>query len=159
MKPAITITIGAIALIAALMFVVVDVCLDAPSDDRKFSMNKQTEAASVIGDESRPTKRRVREDSPESKFLRHFSKIKPNTDYQDASDGYFQGYLAVRSAEQLRDGGEQDDDIVLERYEKAYALFLGVRESASDWKVEMVQVRLDKTKDGLREAYFAKNGR
>jgi hypothetical protein len=159
MKPAIAITIGAIALFAALMRAVVEVLPDAPSVDRKSSENMPTGTFSELGVARSPIKRRLREPNPQSEFLRYLSKIEPNTDFQDPSDGYFQAYLKVRSAESLLDGCEHDNDRLLVLYENAYALFLGVIDSAPDWKVEMVRTRLEKTKNGLRDAYFAKNGR
>jgi hypothetical protein len=94
---------------------------------------------------------------PESEFQRHLSKIVPITAFEEPSDGYFQAYLLTRNAESLISHGDQDSlkGSALEQLEKSYAYFLGVRETAPDWKVQMVLARLEKTKSSLREAYFA----
>jgi hypothetical protein len=114
---------------------------------------------SSLGEERRSTKRRERIRNPESEFQRHLSKIEPITAFEDPSDGYFQAYLFTRNAESLFNQGEQSatKDAILKEFEKSYAYFLGVREIAPDWKVQMVSARLEKTQRSLREAYFASN--
>ncbi len=61
----------------------------------------------------------------------------------DPSEVYFQGYLAVRAAEQL----EKDLDFVgaLNKYQQATELFGSVEKFYPDWKVDMVKNRKDLT--------------
>ncbi len=65
----------------------------------------------------------------------------------DPSDVYFQGYLAVRAAEQLESAG--DFIGALEKLEKASGLFRTVRMYHPDWKPEMVEGRSGKTTDSI----------
>lgn len=65
----------------------------------------------------------------------------------DPSDVYFQGYLAVRAAEQL----ERDEDFsgAWEKLEQAKKLFDSVQKFYPDWKPEMVGGRAEKTVEML----------
>jgi len=65
----------------------------------------------------------------------------------DPSAVYFQGYLAVRAAEQL----ERDEDFsaAWEKLEQAKKLFESVRKFYPDWKPEMVTGRAEKTLEML----------
>lgn len=65
----------------------------------------------------------------------------------DPSDVYFQGYLAVRAAEQLESGG--DFIGALEKFEKASEMFRSVRMYHPDWKPEMVGGRREKTTESI----------
>jgi tetratricopeptide (TPR) repeat protein/predicted nucleic acid-binding Zn-ribbon protein len=65
----------------------------------------------------------------------------------DPSDVYFQGYLAVRAAEQLEAAG--DFIGALEKLEKAGELFGAVRKFHPDWKPEMVGGRSNKTQETI----------
>ncbi len=65
----------------------------------------------------------------------------------DPSDVYFQGYLAVRAAEQLESGG--DFIGALEKLEKASQMFRAVRMYHPDWKPEMVGGRSEKTNESI----------
>ena len=71
----------------------------------------------------------------------------PNIPQFDPSDVYFQGYLAVRAAEQL----EKDQDFVgaLNKYQQASDLFGSVRKFYPDWKADMVKNRHDLTAKAL----------
>ncbi len=71
----------------------------------------------------------------------------PNVPNFDPSDVYFQGYLAVRAAEQL----EKDQDFVgaLNKYQQATDLFGSVGKFYPDWKTDMVQNRRDLTAKAL----------
>ncbi len=79
----------------------------------------------------------------------------------DPSDVYFQGYLAVRSAEQLESGG--DFIGALEKFRKADELFGSVRRFYPDWKPAMVAGRCEKTTEAIgklrpkAEEQFVKN--
>lgn len=159
MKTATTMTIGVVALLVAVMCGVVNLKTDRHSEDRHNPQVRPTRTVSALGEERRSTKRRERVRNPESEFQRHLSKIEPITAFEEPSDGYFQAYLLTRNAESLLNQGEQANTkrSVLEQLEKSYAYFLGVRETAPDWKVQMVLARLEKTKDSLREAYLACN--
>ena len=71
----------------------------------------------------------------------------PNIPQFDPSDVYFQGYLAVRAAQQL----EKDQDFVgaLNKYQQASDLFGSVRKFYPDWKADMVKNRHDLTAKAL----------
>lgn len=71
----------------------------------------------------------------------------PNIPQFDPSDVYFQGYLAVRAAEQL----EKDQDFVgaLNKYQQASDLFGSVGKFYPDWKADMVKNRHDLTAKAL----------
>lgn len=71
----------------------------------------------------------------------------PNVPNFDPSDVYFQGYLAVRAAEQL----EKDQDFVgaLNKYQQATELFGSVEKFYPDWKADMVRNRKDLTVKAL----------
>lgn len=71
----------------------------------------------------------------------------PNVPQFDPSDVYFQGYLAVRAAEQL----EKDQDFVgaLTKYRQATELFGSVEKFYPDWKADMVKNRKDLTTKAL----------
>lgn len=76
----------------------------------------------------------------------------PNIPQFDPSDVYFQGYLAVRAAEQL----EKDQDFVgaLNKYQLASDLFGSVGKFYPDWKADMVKNRHDltvKARAGVQE--------
>ena len=159
MKTATTTTIGVVALLMAVLCGVVNLKTDHHSEDRHDPQVRPMRTVSTHGEERKLTKRRERVRNPESEFQRHLSKIEPITAFEEPSDGYFQAYLLTRNAESLLNQGEQSStrEAVLEQFEKSYAYFLGVRETAPDWKVQMVLARLEKTKSSLREAYFASN--
>lgn len=65
----------------------------------------------------------------------------------DPSDVYFQGYLAIRAAEQL----EKDQDYVgaLNKYQQATDLLGSVGKFYPDWKSDMVKNRLDLTEKAI----------
>ena len=65
----------------------------------------------------------------------------------DPSDVYFQGYLAVRSAEQLEEAGDYIG--ALEKLEKAGELFGTIRMFHPDWKPAMVGGRSEKTTESI----------
>ena len=67
----------------------------------------------------------------------------PSVPNFDPSEVYFQGYLAVRAAEQL----EKDQDFVgaLNKYQQATELFGSVEKFYPEWKVDMVKNRKDLT--------------
>jgi tetratricopeptide (TPR) repeat protein len=65
----------------------------------------------------------------------------------DPSDVYFQGYLAVRAAEQLESAG--DFAGALEKLEKANQLFDAVRTYHPEWKPAMVGGRREKTTETI----------
>ncbi len=65
----------------------------------------------------------------------------------DPSDVYFQGYLAVRSAEQLEETG--DFIGALEKLERADQLFDTIRKFHPDWKPAMVTGRSDRTTETI----------
>jgi len=65
----------------------------------------------------------------------------------DPSDVYFQGYLAVRSAEQLESAG--DFAGALEKLTKADQLFSAVRKYYPEWKPEMVGGRCEKNSETI----------
>jgi hypothetical protein len=159
MKTATTTTIGVVALLVAVLCGVVNLKTDHHSEDRHDAQVRPMRAVPTQGEERRLTNRRERVRGPESEFQRHLSKIEPITAFEEPSDGYFHAYLMSRDAEKLLAQGEQPSnrEDVLELLEKSYAYFLGVRETAPDWKVQMVLGRLEKTKSSLREAYFASN--
>lgn len=159
MKTATSTTIGIVALLVAVLCGVVNLKTDHHPKDRHDPQVRPMRTVSTHGEERRLTKRRERVRSPESEFLRHLSKIEPITAFEEPSDGYFQAYLLTRNAESLLNQGQQAStrEAVLEQFEKSYAYFLGVRETAPDWKAQMVLARLEKTKSSLREAYFASN--
>ncbi len=71
----------------------------------------------------------------------------PSVPNFDPSDVYFQGYLAVRAAEQL----EKDEDFVgaLNKYQQATELFGSVEKFYPDWKTDMVKNRNDLTVKAL----------
>lgn len=157
--PAVIATLGIVVLLAAAKCGVVDLTSDGNSEDRQNSRVRPVRAASIPGEERRSMKRRERVSDPEADFLRHLSKIGPITDFETPSDGYFEAYLLTRSAENLLNQHQQANqkEAILELFEKSYAYFLGVQETAPDWKNQMVLMRLEKTKNSLREAYFASN--
>jgi hypothetical protein len=159
MKTATTTTIGVVTLLVAVMCGVFNLEIDSHSEDCQNPQGRPMRTVSTRGEEHRSTKRREHARNPESEFQRHLSKIEPITAFEEPSDGYFQAYLLTRNAESLLNQGDKDNTkrAVLEQLEKSYAYFLGVRETAPDWKVQMVLARLEKTKDSLREAYLACN--
>ncbi|MES2659198.1 MAG: hypothetical protein V4689_11320 [Verrucomicrobiota bacterium] len=159
MKTSITYTLGVFAMLVAVMCGVVNLTSDRHSKDHHNPQLRPMRTVSTLGEERRSTKRSERVHNPESEFQKHLSKIKPITAFEEPSDGYFQAYLLARNAESLLSQGEQANttQAVLEQFEKSYAYFLGVQETAPDWKVQMVLERLEKTKSSLREAYFASN--
>ncbi len=65
----------------------------------------------------------------------------------DPSDVYFQGYLAIRAAEQF----EKDEDFVgaLNKYQQATDLLSSVGKFYPDWKSDMVRNRLDLTNKAI----------
>lgn len=65
----------------------------------------------------------------------------------DPSDVYFQGYLAVRAAEQLEEAG--DFSGALEKLEKATQLFEAIRKYHPEWKPAMVGGRNEKTTEAI----------
>jgi tetratricopeptide (TPR) repeat protein len=65
----------------------------------------------------------------------------------DPSDVYFQGYLAVRSAEQLEAAG--DFIGAMEKLKRATQMFGAVRKFYPDWKPEMVGGRSEKTQESI----------
>ena len=71
----------------------------------------------------------------------------PSIPQFDPSDVYFQGYLAVRAAEQL----EKDQDFIgaLNKYQQASDLFGSVGKFYPDWKADMVKNRHDLTTKAL----------
>lgn len=66
----------------------------------------------------------------------------------DPSDVYFQGYLAVRAAEQMEAQG--DFMGAADKLAQAQKLFDGVRKFYPDWKKDMVSGRADKTVETLK---------
>lgn len=66
----------------------------------------------------------------------------------DPSDVYFQGYLAVRAAEQLEAQG--DFMGAADKLEQAKKLFEGVRKYYPDWKKDMVVGRAEKTTETIK---------
>lgn len=66
----------------------------------------------------------------------------------DPSDVYFQGYLAVRSAEQLESAG--DFQGALEKLERADHLFQAIRKYHPDWKPAMVTGRSENTIESIQ---------
>lgn len=67
----------------------------------------------------------------------------------NASDVYFQGYLAARAGEQL--AADEDFLAAWEKLERARTLFEAVRRYQPEWKPEMVQGRCAKTDEVLAE--------
>lgn len=65
----------------------------------------------------------------------------------DPSDVYFQGYLAVRAAEKLEQGG--DFIGAMEKLRKADEMFLTVRKYFPEWKPEMVTGRREKNTEAI----------
>jgi Flp pilus assembly protein TadD/chromosome segregation ATPase len=65
----------------------------------------------------------------------------------DPSDVYFQGYLAVRSAEQLEAAGDYAG--AMEKLEKAKQLFSAVKTYHPEWKAAMVGGRHQKTQETI----------
>jgi hypothetical protein len=161
MKTSTTYALGVFAILVAVMCGVGNLTSDHHSEDRHDPQVRPMRTVSTHGEERRSTKRRERFRDPESEFHRHLSKIEPITDFDEPSDGYFEGYLLSRDAEKLLAQGEQasNREDILELLEKSYAYFLGVRETAPDWKDRMVFTRLDMTKNRLRDAYLATNAR
>lgn len=71
----------------------------------------------------------------------------PTGENFDPSDVYFQGYLAIRAAEQFEKDG--DDVGALNKYQQAMDLLGSVGKFYPDWKSDMVRNRLDLTGKAL----------
>ncbi|MGA0846035.1 MAG: hypothetical protein ACO3RV_05790, partial [Luteolibacter sp.] len=65
----------------------------------------------------------------------------------DPSDAYFQGYLAIRNAEQLEKAG--DFTGALEKLQRARQLLETIRQYHPDWKANMVSGRSAKTTESI----------
>jgi len=83
----------------------------------------------------------------------HSEELHPEAQTADAkqaegpSDIYFQGWLLCRDAEKSKAKGDPAD--AREKLKKALELFEQVAKEHPDWKPQMVQARLAKTKEEL----------
>lgn len=161
MRTVATSAIAIIAIIAAIICGAVN--LKSETQTERYSKDYQDSYLRTIHteskntDEHKSTKPRVRVRDHEADFLRYLSKIEPITDFEEPADGYFEGYLLTRGAENLskQDEAALSQEEIFDSYEKSYAYFLGVQKTAPEWKKEMVLNRLSITKRSLRDAYFS----
>ena len=103
-------------------------------------------------DSGRPGKALQRADS--RSFEEFVGRIRPITDFDTVADGYFSGWLQLKEAEKIgAEGADEASYLALAGRREAYAYFLGVREVNPEWKVDMVQARLAKTRGELEEAF------
>jgi hypothetical protein len=166
MKPIATSAIAIIVIIAAIICGAVNLKSETKTEpdsrDYQDSYLRPMHTESNHAGEHKSTKPRVRVSDPEADFLSYLCKIEPITDFEEPADGYFEGYLLARGAGKLFKEDETADSQkeIFDSFEKSYAYFLGVQQTAPEWKKEMVLNRLDITKRSLRDAYFAnKKGR
>jgi len=159
MTAATSVLLGSLALAAAFACVLAKTHSDVQPEESTSAKSKPLRVRSIQDEADGQRHRKSPVHHARSAFLTYLDKLVPNTDFDDPGDGYFQGYLHVRNAEEMRDLSDVNDvnAAVTEHFEKAYAFFLGVQRSAPGWKVDMVRTRLEKTRDSLKDAYLARN--
>lgn len=107
-------------------------------------------------DASQKTRVRVRDSRPT--FREFLGGIAPETDLNDVSDAFFQGYLCFKHAGRLQENNRSSREIS-DTYAKAYAFYKAVAMKSPEWKVEMVRAQMEKTEDRLRELYLVQKTR
>ena len=113
--------------------------------DKKHGKKDNQEALGRLEEQSREIER-LREEQVQ--LMRKLKVAGPADEQpEEASDVYFQGWLLSRDAEKLKKEGKPTES--RERLERALKLLERVAKEYPDWKPQMVQGRLKKTKEEL----------